>query len=173
MSALTDSVTAIEAELVTYDAAVAQLAAAQTALAQAQANIETVRDDQTLTVTNRASQLVTLKSTAEVLESDISQQKQAVAALRTQLIADSTALQSNLRAELGGKINTLMQTTVASIQTDYDTSRIMFPVTQIAAAHRDIVALRSFENSLLMHRPGDVEYITFARGAGALLTQIG
>jgi hypothetical protein len=166
MSALTDSVTAINAKLVTYDAAVTQLTAAQTALAQAQSNIETVRDNQTLTVTDRATQLVTLKSTAEVLESDINQQSLALAALRTALITDATALQSSLRGELGGKISALIQTTVATIQTDFDTSKIMFPVAQIAAAHRDVLALRSIENSLLMHRPGDVEYITFARGAG-------
>lgn len=73
--ALIDSVTAITAELVTYDAAVAQIAALQTTLVQAQSNIATVRDNQTLTVTDRATQLTLLKSTAEVLQSDISQQE--------------------------------------------------------------------------------------------------
>lgn len=172
MSVLSDSVSAITAEIATFDQAAAQLATAQTALAQAQSNVETVRDNQTLTVTDRATQLVTLKSTAEVLASDISQQELALATLRAQLIADSTALQSNLRAELSGKINALIQTTVASLQTDFDPQQIRYPLQQIAAAHRDVLALRGIENSLLMHRPGDIEYVNWARGAGALLSQI-
>lgn len=49
----------------------------------------------------------------------------------------------------------------------------MFPVEQIAAAHRDVLALKALGNGLNYIRPGDGAYIDFARTAGALLTQIG
>jgi hypothetical protein len=173
MSALTDSATAITAELVTYDAAAAQLAATQAALVQSQTDLATALGSTTLTVSQRASQSALLKATADVLKNDIANQELALTTLRTQLIADSSAFQAQLRGELNGKVSALIQTTIATIQTDYDTSKIMFPVAQIAAAHRDVLALRSIENSLTIYRPGDTQYITFARGAGALLTQIG
>jgi hypothetical protein len=48
----------------------------------------------------------------------------------------------------------------------------MWPLNQIALAHRDVVALRGIENSLTMYRPSDPAYIDWARGAGALLTEI-
>jgi hypothetical protein len=174
MSALSDSVTAITAEISTFDAASAQLAAAQAALAQAQSNIETVRDNQTLTVTDRATQLITLKATAEVLESDISQQSLALATLQTQLTMDASDLMSRLKGELSGKINAQIQTILATIRTDYDVKQIRFPVEQIAAAHTSVLALKALGNGLnVYYRQGDPAYIDFARNAGTILTQIG
>jgi hypothetical protein len=172
MSALTDSVTAITAELVSYDAAVATLATLQASLAQNQADTATAIGNQTLSVADRAAQVVLLNSAATVLQSDISLQTQVVAGLKAQIIADSTDLQSRLRGELAGKVAALKQSAIAQLQTDYDTTKIFFPVTQIAAAHRDVLALKVIENNLSMYRPGDGAYIDFARGAGALLTQI-
>jgi hypothetical protein len=172
MTALIDSVTAIEAELSEYDAAVATLATVQAALVAAQTNYATVLGDQTLAVADRATQLGPLKNTATVLENDISQQVQAIAGLKAQIIADSTDLQSRLRGELAGKVAALKQTAIAQLQTDFDPRQIRFPLDQIAAAHRDVLALKALENSLNMYRSGDFAYIDWARGAGALLTQI-
>ena len=67
----------------------------------------------------------------------------------------------------------VIQTATTQLQTDFDTSKIMFPIAQVAAAHRDVLALRNIENSLTRYRPGDTAYINFARNAGAILTAIG
>jgi hypothetical protein len=172
MTSLTESITAIESELTEFDAATTQLETTQSALAQSQTDLETLLVNTSLPVAERASQAVLLKATAEVLQSDVSQQTLALAALRKQIIADATALQSNLRGELGSKISALTKTTVAQLQTDFDPKHVRFPLDQIAIGHRDVLALRSIENSLRMYAPNDSAYIDFARGSRALLHRI-
>jgi hypothetical protein len=173
MTSLADSLTLIQGKITEFDTATAQLATTQAALVQAQSDLATLLANTALPVATRASEAVLLKATAEVLESDIASQELALSALQKQLIADSTDLQSRLRGELGSKISDATQAVIASLQTDFDVSRIMYPIQQVAAAHRDVLALRAIENSLTMHRPGDAEYITFARNAGGILTAIG
>jgi hypothetical protein len=169
---LADNITAITAEISSYDLAAAHLTTTRAALVQNQTDLATLLANTALPVATRASQSALLKATAEVLQSDIASQELALAALQKQLTGEASILQSNLRAELGGKINALIATTVTSLQTDFDPQQIRYPLQQIAAAHRDVLALRTIENSLLMHRPGDVEYINWARGAQTLLSQI-
>jgi len=173
MTSLTDSVTAIEAELATFDAATTQLEGAQVALVEAQANIESVIANQAIAVSDRATQLVTLKATVDVLQSDVNQQGQALATLRAQIIADATDLQSRLRGEIASKVAAQTKTVLATLQTDYDVRQIRFPLEQIAAAHNSVLAFKNLGTGLNYIRAGDGAYIDFARNAGAILTQIG
>lgn len=173
MTSLTDRVAVIEESLTAFDTAIQQLEGVQAALEQAQSDIGAVRNNETLSVAERAKKMVLLKSTIEVLESDCSRQQSAIALLRTQIIADSTDLRGRFRAEVGGKISDRIREVSAQLQSDFDVKKIMFPIDQVACAHHSVLQLRTIETSLHMLPPNDDRHIDFARTAKAFLTQIG